>query len=418
MSRTIACLSRLLLALPLLLLSMFVLPGAAHAAPLAQEDTVDADTIRVIQLGAATVYGSFGGGSGAPAASSARTGADDKDVPSQGKTEDGDFVVYSTPEITISFPEKWEVTQGDGVNFTVADEESGLSLQVENFGDDVPGLFMLPLFEGQAGPFAQSMGEDAEVSEISRLMIGADELPALRMVFINADDPIEDKVDGVVYIIAAGSEGYGLYAAAGKDAWQTVGPIVDQIAQGIVVSSDLITLQRAGDEPLEIASEDGAYVVTLPANWVGSVSGDEDLGVLVADPDLAIVGAIGLSPVVDEEEPMLQALLEGIGGELDDEIAASIIDSILDEMDLAGASGVVVDESQTRVFAGAGDGHWGTVRIVGEAPIDEAMILPVTLYVPVYTNRVGAFIFFGAPDVVQSYESEILEVVDSLQVFD
>lgn len=406
-----------------LVLGLLAIPGAALAAPTEQEGTVDSVTIAAIQAGAATVLGTVG--SGGVAVDLTQTDDTPVEEPTPepveagaGEVLVGELVEYTSPELTISFPDNWDVSEEDGGLFTASEDATGLSLQIENFGNDVPGLFMLPIFEAQAGLFATSLGEGAEITEISRLTIGEDALPAMRLTFANVSDPFAGTMDGVVYIIAAGRDGYGMYAGAESTAWQTLGPVVDEIAAGIVINPEYITLQRAGDEPLEIASEDGAYTITLPAGWLGSVTGDEDLGLVISDPDVSVVGAAGLSESAPPDDPMLQALAEGIAGELDDETSATIIESVLDNMDLGGDGGVLINDAETAVFPATAEGALGIIRVVGDAPLEDDVLMPVTLYISVYTDRAGAFVFMGDPEAVRVFESEILATVDSMQILE
>jgi len=408
-----------------LALALLAIPSSALAAPIAQEGTVDSATVAVIQSGAATVFAAFGGGAvivmpvvdDTPVEEPIPEPTPEPTEEGTGGVEVGEFVEYTSPELTISFPQNWEVSEEDGGIFSASEDVTGLTLQIENFGNEVPGLFMLPVFEGQSGLFASSLGEGAEITGISRLTIGEDALPALRMTFANVSDPFAGVMDGVVYIIAAGRDGYGMYAGAESTAWQTLGPVVDEIAAGIAVNPEYVTLQRAGDEPLDVVSEDGVFSVTLPTGWFGSVTGDEDLGLVISDPDVAVVGAVGLSEVA-EGDPMLQSLVEGIAGDLDDETTAAIIESVLDNMNLANDGNVLIDDSQTAVFPAATEGVLGIIRVVGEAPLDEDALMPVTLYVSVYSNRAGAFVFMGDSAAVLDHEGEILQVIESLQVLE
>lgn len=397
--------------------AMLLHPGLVLAAPPAQDRTVDDATVAAIQSGAAAVYGVFGGGGPAVIPPLDDT-PDDEPTPTPeptGEVEIGEFVEYSSSELTVSFPENWEIIEGGDGSFEAIDIATNLSLQLENFSEDVPGLFMLPIFEGQAGLFAQTLGEGAEIGESTRLTVGEDALPALRMTFTGVSDPFAGSMDGVVYIIAAGRDGYGLYAGAERKAWQTIGPVVDEIVSGIRVNPEYITLQHAVDESLTVTSEDGAYEATIPPGWYGSITGDEDLGIVIADPDIAIVGAAGLSPETESSDPMLRALVEGIAGILDEETSALLVEAILENMDLGDEGAVEIDDTQTKVFPSMAEGVFGTIRIVGDAPIDEGIILPVTVYISVFGDRAGVLVVFGEPDEVQALESDLLTVVESLR---
>lgn len=404
---------------PLLALALIATPTAAIAAPTAQEGALDEATLAAIQQTAMVAYSTFGGGSVTTVVATPDTpeatltpGEEPKD--DTGSLDLGEMVTYTSDEFEIAFPANWEVSQS-GTNFNVRDPETRFSLQIENFGEDVPGLLMVPIFEGQSDLFARELGEGASIRSTERLTIGADELPALRMEFTGVPDSAVGTIDGVIYVIGAGLNGYALYAGAGVEAWETLGPVVDDIVRHLIIHPEYISLERAGDEPLTITSTDGAYSIDLPAGWMGSITDDDDLGLLFADPDLAVVGAVGASPVVDENDEMLVRLIESISGDLDDATVAELAQDVIDGMNLGGDEEVEIDESLSAVIAANSEEGIGIIRVAGSAPIMADAGMPFTLYISIYPTRAGAFVLFGEAEDVLTLEAEILEVINSLQ---
>lgn len=397
-----------------LALVLALAPVAAFAAPPAQDGGVDDAAINALIDASKYVY-SAGGTGGTPSTTPVvdtddETGDDVIDV------EIGELVPHASQGITLYLPDNWQVDTGDfDTLFSVEEQDTGLSLQFETFGEDVPGLFMIPVFESILPMFVESLGMGASLGETEHVQIN-DTVPALRVPFYNAANSFIGTMDGTIYIIAAGDKGYGVYAGSLTETWPALEAVVDEAIQGMEIDPELITLQQAGDEPLQLYDVDGTYSVQLPAGWYGSYTGDEDLGLVFSDPAISFVGAGGLSPTTDSNDPMLRTLIEATAGALDEETSQLIIQSILEEMDLAGDGDVFIDESQSMVFPAAANGMMGIVRVVGEAPIEDDIILPVVLYLSVYLDRAGAFIFMGNTDAVQENEETILQVIESLVV--
>lgn len=402
----------------MLALMLALTPAAVLAAPPLQDGGVDDATIGALVAASEFVY-STGGAGGTPSViveddSGDENGDDTSDAPIE--VEVGDLVPYSSQGFTLYLPDNWDVSEGDYSSIlTAEDQDSGLTLQFETFGEDVPGLFMIPVFEGIAPMFAESLGSDATIGEVEHVLIN-DSIPAIRLAFANASDPFVGTMDGAIYILATGDKGYGVYAGSFADAWPILESVVDEAVMGMEIDPELITLQRADDEPLEIFDVDGRYSVQVPAGWYATTTGDEDLGIVFADPEITFVGAGGLSPETDMNDPMLRTLIEATAGALDEETIAKIIGAILDQMDLSGDGDVIIDDSRTTVFPSAANGMLGIVRVAGDAPIQEDIILPVVLYLSIFTDRAGAFIFMGNTDAVYENEDTILQVIKSLQI--
>jgi hypothetical protein len=401
-----------------LMLVLAIVPASVFAVAPAQGADVDDATI--LALIAASEYVASSTGHGTPTVVSDDDSGDDSgddtgDIPID--VEVGESVPYTSQGFTLYLPDNWNVDTSDDIaNITADDFATGLTMQFESFGEDVPGLFMIPVFESIAPMFAAELGEGAETGELERLLIN-DTLPALRMTFTGVEDSFSDStMDGVIWVLATGDKGYGVYAGSSAETWPTLGPIVDEAVAGIEIDPENITLQQAGDEPLELFNVEGTYSVQIPPGWYATTTDDEDLGIVFSDPDVTFVGAGGLSPETEANDPMLQTLIEATAGALDEETSAQIIEAILEEMDMAGDGSVIIDDSQTTVFPSAANGMLGIVRVAGEAPIDDDIILPVVLYLSVFTDRAGAFIFMGNTESVFASEEAILQVIESLQI--
>ena len=80
--------------------------------------------------------------------------------------EVGESVPYTSQGFTLYLPDNWDVETSDDVaNITADDFATGLTMQFESFGEDVPGLFMIPVFESVAPMFAAELGEAAQGSD-------------------------------------------------------------------------------------------------------------------------------------------------------------------------------------------------------------------------------------------------------------
>lgn len=401
-----------------LTLVLALLAGAVpvRAATPAQEGTLDPAVVAAIQGGAAYVAAAFGVGAPAPVA------VTPSDEPAPEATEEpaeepleiviGELIPFVTSELTLMVPDNWNVEEGDfGTMITIEDEPSGLTGEMQDFGDQFPGLLVFPIFEGQAEALVTSMSDGAELVGVERLEIEQG-LPVLRIEFRNAEN-FDERIDGVIYLYCSGSRAFGLFLGAPGEAWAQLVETVDGVAGSMVFNESEVDVQVAGEEPLLVEDPEGEYSLTVPAGWLTTPTQDEDLRVVVSDPGVRIVGAVAFKSDLEGDD-QLQALTEAIAGALSEEDAAALADELVSTLDL-GQEGFEVDGTQTQIFPTEGE-SMGVIRIVGSTQIQDGPTMPMSLYLGVYTDSVSALIVFGTPEDVQGVESDLLGIIDSVVV--
>lgn len=405
----------------LLALALLLAPAAALAAPPAQEGILDPGVIEAIQSASVIVAASMGAG-GAPAEQAV-------DVPTEEPTPEpageptaeptgeviipnpDDFVEFEAEGINMLVPDNWEVVAGDGALINFSDEPTGIDGQLQDFGAEFPGTIIFPIFESQAEAFVQSIGDEAELTGVSRLAVEQG-LPVLRIGFANADND-GSLMDGAIYLVATGDNAYGFFLGANPEYWPDLAPVADAMAESILFDDALVTLEQAGDEGMTFDDPDGAYSLEVPAGWYVSPVNDPELRVVVNDPDVTAVGAVAVKAGVESDDAQLKALTEAIAGTLPEEEAQALIEGVLQEIELTADGGVAIDTTRTQVFPTEGDSI-GIIRIGGTADIEEGLSLPITMYLAVYSDRVAALVVFGEPNALAAQEETLVGILDSL----
>lgn len=404
-----------------LVLMLLVAPASLRAAAPAQEGTLDPAVLAAIQQAAAHVTGAMGQGGPAVVAGPA---GDTPVEPTPEPTEEpvaepdaplevviGESVEYVTPQLSLMVPENWSVEEGEfGTLLAIADEAAGMTGEMQDFGDQFPGLLVFPIFEGQADAIVGAMGNNAEFVSAERISIEQG-LPALRIEFRNAED--DDKtIDGVIYLFSSGSTAYGLFLGAGSAEWPQLVDAVDAMAASLQFNEAEIDLMVAGDEGLVVDDPEGDYSLAIPAGWLATPTEDDDLHLVLSDPAVQIVAAVATRGDL-EDDSQLQALTGAIAGALDEDDAAALADDIVGMLDL-GQEGINIDSEQTAFFPVEGDAL-GVIRMVGEAPIEGGPTLPMSLYLGIYTDKIAVLIVFGDGATVRAVEADLVGVIDSLQ---
>ena len=322
-----------------------------------------------------------------------------------------DFIEFESEGINMLVPDNWEVVAGDDALITFSDAPTGIDGELQDFGAEFPGTIIFPIFESQAEAFVQSIGDEAELTGISRLVVEQG-LPVLRIGFANADND-GSLIDGAIYLVATGDNAYGFFLGSNAEYWTDLAPVADAMAESILFDDALVTLVQAGDEGMTFDDPDGTYTLEVPAGWYASPVNDEEMRVVVNDPEVTTVGAVAVKAGVESDDAQMQALTEAIAGTLPDEEAQALIEGVLQEIELTADGSVVIDPAQTQVIPTEGDSI-GIIRIGGTADIEEDLSLPITMYLAVYSDRVAALVVFGEPDALAAQEETLVGILDSL----
>lgn len=323
-----------------------------------------------------------------------------------------DFDEYTSNGVSILAPTQWHVeTDTGGAIFSMADDAAGLEVQMQDFGDEFPGLIVFPIFEANAQALIESFATDGVVTDVSRIEVEQG-IPALRIGFSGGIDDGEQK-GGVIYIYATGSSALGLLGGAAIENWPDLEPVVDEIAGSVILDDDMINLEIAGSDGLAFDDPQGEFSLTIPAGWYVSPMQDSDLRLVIADPDVKTVGAMAVAVDIAGGDEQLKAFTEAMAGALSGEDAQKFADEFVQMLDL-GASDMIIDAAQTGVLPSQGDAA-GIVRLVGTAPIEDGPTMDMSIYSAVYADKVVALVVFGAPSDVQAEEETIVGILDGVQ---
>lgn len=417
---------RLRTAAVLLLALAAALPGAALAAP-AQQETLDPAVLAAIQAGAAAVFRSV------DVAARPAPGPQPETTPKAAPTETAaveptaEPIAEATPEATeaaqgeakevevanagvnLLVPSAWEVTPGEGeLIFSFADAERGFEGAL-NTTTDFPGLILFPILERNPELFAASMGEGASVAEVARFEVEQG-IPAIRVSFTGADNG-NGLMDGAMYVYGPGEAVYMMFAAAPADQWLSVAAEADLAAAGILFDDELITLQTAGDEGLEVEDANGVFRFTVPPGWSVTPINMEEMPFTFTDPDISVVGLAGAPPVT-ANDAFARALTEATADSLSEESARELIMAAITALDIK-EDGLTLNDELTDVYVPESGEASLIARLGGDADLGDGLILPMTIYAALKADSAIAFVLMGEPDVVLGLEDAVRPMVES-----
>lgn len=387
---------------------------SAVAAPIAQEGDLDPVVRAAIMDGAAAVASAVGASEGTTLPPAKTPEADPSPEPTiEVEPLSGETTEYENAGITIAIPSEWEVIPGSSDSvFEIAAEDIGLKAQIQSFGDDFPGLIVLPIFSSQAPMLVQAFGVGAQLLDVARID-HPQNLPILRIRFVDAKDD-GNPIDGVIYLIATGDKAYGVFAGAPGEAWVELEPIIEQAVTGMLVDEELITLQVVTDGNQPYDDPSGLFQLTIPEGWNVTATNDDELTMLFADPEINFVAAVGARSDLGDNSEMLTMLAGAVAGDLDDQTAKELMSGVLESMDMD-AQSMNLDEEQTDFFIGTGD-NLGIIRVGGAADIGDGASLPMLMYVAIQADAASAVVFFGDMAEVQAQEETLVEIINSLEL--
>lgn len=321
-----------------------------------------------------------------------------------------DLVKYTSQGVTFQAPADWTVAtdMGEDMPFFVEVPGTELFISMEaDAGLDFPSWLGVALFRSQANLLIGEMGEGAQLDE-SATIFTAQNLPMAKLAFSGSD--MGEEVGGALYVVAPNENAYIMVAGGPLDEWEYAKEGVDLIARSIVFDEELITAVFVEGEPLEFANADGTVQVTVPAGWYVMDTGDPQFPIIIAEPEVRYVVAVGGEKVFSGEFD--DALLDRIPetGELDpaeyDALFADIVTLIEDS-----GSPIIVDEELSSVSSREGA---ATVRLVGQADLDDGLVIPVVFYMDLRVESVGVIVVFGDSESAMSVEGDLQQMLESV----
>jgi hypothetical protein len=161
---------------------------------------------------------------------------------------------------------------------------------------------------------------------------------------------------------------------------------------------------------LAYVDESESVAVTVPPGWYVMSTGDEQFPIMVAEQEVRYVAAVGNEGVLGETFDA--SLLEQIPalGEIDEEEADILYESILSSIEDAG-SPILIDEELTQFTARE---NALMVRIGGAAELDDELTIPVVFYIDLRVDGVGAIAVFGDIERALADETALLAMAQSI----
>jgi hypothetical protein len=321
----------------------------------------------------------------------------------------GEFVTHSASGVSFSAPDNWEVTtDGDDIFELALPGEFVFGFLSQESADEFPGIFAIVFFEQQPDLLAASMGEEIILQELIRFETDQG-LPGLMIRF--GGDMSGLDMTGSMYLVAAGDVSYMLMVLAENDVWETIQPEADAMAISLAADNPT-TLTSAGADGLAYTTGDGMASLVLPADWQIQELEDEDIPVMLVNPEMTFVAA-GLWKPIDtmanaNDLALYNALLSNVAGSEDE---AAVMDLLIESMNMGtGKDEIVIDQAASALF----DDVDPPVLRIGGTILSDEMAMPMMAYVQAREDGLVGFLALGNIDDALDAEETILEILGSV----
>jgi len=326
-----------------------------------------------------------------------------------------DLAEYTNQGVTIKAPADWTVDtdtdEGTPFKIDVPDTDLTISLTSDS-SMDFPSWLGLALFRSRADVLVKQIGEDAQVEEASTQHTDQG-LPMVKLAFSGTED--DKPMGGAIYILAPNESAYVLTSGGPSDQWQYAAPGLDLIAKSITFDTDLITSIQIGDQPEDYANDDNTVQVTVPAGWYAMSTGDEQFPVILAEPEVRYVVAVGTENSLGPDfDPNVLKQFVPESGELDPSKYSDLIHAIADSIGNSGGP-IKLDEEASQVIPREGA---VLVKLVGDAEIEQDTSIPVIIYVDLRTDSAAVAAVFGDTDSAKDSDTDMQALVASVQNLD
>ncbi len=385
----------------ILILAVAGSSSALLAAPVSKMAPGDREraTQAVAQVGA--VLAEQSGGTRAAA------GSADKGTPPPAT---GKLVNHSAQGVSLSVPDTWEVTASDEDIFSLAvPGEFVFGFLSQESVDEFPGLFAIIFFEQQSDFLAASMGEDVALEEVFRFETDQG-LPGLIIRF--GGDMGGLDMTGSIYIVAAGDATYMLMVLSDNDYWAEIQADADAIATSLTADNPAVMVS-GGAKGAKFTTTDGLTTLALPPNWQVQELDDEDVSLMLVNPEMTFVAA-GLWEPVDAitdtaDLALYNALISAVAGSAEE---SEVMDLLIQSMDLGGGDGddVRFDDAVTALLTATDP---PTLRL-GATLVSDEMNMPMMAYVQARDEGIVGFMTMGNLDDVLDAEETILAILRSV----
>jgi hypothetical protein len=320
-----------------------------------------------------------------------------------------DLAEYSNQGMTIQAPADWlvDLDAGGDTLFQIEIPGTNLLLTIEVDGAlEFPSLLGVALFRSQAELLVSEFSAGAQLVE-STTLHSTQGLPIAKLAFSEETEGAASA--GAFYVVAPNESAYLLLAGGTQEEWDYAAAGVELIAESITFDEELITVTSAGDEPLVYTDGNETLEVEVPAGWYVIDTGDSLFPVVLAEPEVRYIAAVGTEASFGGD---LEPLAEFVPAEGDFDAAQrdELIAAVVDLMNSAGNE-MTVDEEQSDVFPREGA---VMVRLVGEAEIDQGLTMPVVIYTDLRSAGAAVVALFGDIDSILAEEVVIFSLVESV----
>jgi hypothetical protein len=323
-----------------------------------------------------------------------------------------DLAEYTNQGVTIKAPADWTVD---------TDTEDGTPFQIQVPGTDLiisftsdsnlgfPSWLGLALFRSQPDVLVKEFSQDAQVEDASTLYTDQG-LPVVKLAFSGTED--NTPVSGALYTLAPSPTAYVLTAAGSADNWQYAAPGLDLIAKSVTFDPDLVTAVKTGDSPEDFSDDDKSVQVTVPAGWYASSTGDKQFPIIVAEPEVRYVVAIGTDNSLGGDfDPKIIKQFEGKDGKIDPSKYPDVLRALADSMNNSGGE-MKLDEEASQVIPREGA---ILIKLAGDADLGNDMSIPVIIYVDMRDNEAAAAAVFGDIESAKEKDADLQTMVASIK---
>jgi len=323
-----------------------------------------------------------------------------------------DLAQYKNQGVTIKAPADWTVNTDteDGTPFEIQVPETSLIISLTSDSDlSFPSWLGLAIFRSQPQVLIKEFSPDAQVEDSSTLYTDQG-LPLVKLAFSGTQD--NQPVGGALYTLAPNKSAYILTVVGPSDQWLYAAPGLDLIAKSITFDSGLITAVKIGDKPEDYTDDDKTMQVTVPAGWYVMSTGDDQFPVIMAEPGVSYVAAVGTDKALGKNfDPTILKQFTGPNGELDPSKYADLIHAIADSIGNSGGP-FKLDEEQSHVIPR--DGAL-LLKLVGDADIGNDMSMPVIIYVDMRDGGVAAGAIFGDIESAKGVDADMQAMIASIK---
>jgi hypothetical protein len=152
--------------------------------------------------------------------------------------------------------------------------------------------------------------------------------------------------------------------------------------------------------------------VTVPAGWYASSTGDKQFPIIVAEPEVRYVVAIGTDNSLGGDfDPKIIKQFEGKDGKIDPSKYPDVLRALADSMNNSGGE-MKLDEEASQVIPRE---DAILIKLAGDADLGNDMSIPVIIYVDMRDNEAAAAAVFGDIESAKEKDADLQTMVASIK---